>query len=75
MRRVVATELVSLDSIIERPEEWAASYSDDEMNEANAAFLASNLADAINRNRLQPDKRHGRRLVCLGNVHTNQEAQ
>jgi hypothetical protein len=31
MRRVGAWELVSLDGVMERPEEWAFSYSDDEM--------------------------------------------
>src|SRR5688572_16341735 len=33
MRRVGAWELVSLDGVMERPEEWAFSYSDDEMGE------------------------------------------
>ena len=37
MRKVIAVELVSLDGVMERPEEWAFSYSDDEMEEANAA--------------------------------------
>ena len=40
MRKVVAVELVSLDGVMEKPEEWAFSYSDDEMNEANAAGMA-----------------------------------
>ena len=33
MRRVGAWELVSLDGVMERPEGWAFSYSDDEMGE------------------------------------------
>jgi hypothetical protein len=36
MRRVVAVELVSVDSIMESPEEWAFAYSNEEMEEANA---------------------------------------
>ena len=31
MRKVVALELVSLDGVIEAPEEWAFSYANDEM--------------------------------------------
>jgi dihydrofolate reductase len=45
VRRVVATELVSVDGVIESPEEWAFSYSNDEMEEANAAGMAA--ADAM----------------------------
>ena len=41
MRKVVAVELVSLDGIMESPEEWASSYSNDEMEEANASGMAS----------------------------------
>jgi dihydrofolate reductase len=37
MRKVVAVELVSLDGVMELPEEWAFSYSIDEMEEANAS--------------------------------------
>jgi len=37
MRKVVAVELVSVDGVFEAPEEWAFSYSNDEMNEANAS--------------------------------------
>ena len=40
MRKVVALELVSLDGVIEAPEEWAFSYSNDEMNEANASGMS-----------------------------------
>ena len=41
MRKVVASELVSLDGVMEKPEEWSFSYSNDEMEEANAAGMAS----------------------------------
>ena len=37
MRKVVAVELVSLDGVMASPEEWAFSYANDEMEEANAA--------------------------------------
>ncbi len=33
MRRVGAWELVSVDGVMEIPEEWAFSYADDEMGE------------------------------------------
>ena len=36
MRRVVAVELLSVDGVMESPEEWAFSYSNEEMEEANA---------------------------------------
>jgi dihydrofolate reductase len=39
MRKVVALELVSLDGVMEKPEEWSFSYSNDEMAEANAAGM------------------------------------
>jgi hypothetical protein len=41
MRKVVAVELVSLDGVMESPEEWAFSYSNDEMEEANASGMAA----------------------------------
>src|SRR5215218_331989 len=44
MRRVVALELVSVDGVMESPEEWAFPYTDDEMNEANAAGMAASDA-------------------------------
>jgi hypothetical protein len=31
MRKLVATELVSLDGVMQSPEEWTYSYSNDEM--------------------------------------------
>jgi dihydrofolate reductase len=44
MRRVVAVELLSLDGVMESPEEWAFSYSNDEMEEANASGMAASDA-------------------------------
>ncbi|HSK84641.1 MAG TPA: dihydrofolate reductase family protein [Rubrobacter sp.] len=44
MRKVVAVELVSLDGVMEAPEEWAFSYANDEMEEANAAGMAASDA-------------------------------
>ena len=40
MRRVGAWELVSLDGIMERPENWAFSYSNEEMGKASASGMA-----------------------------------
>ncbi len=37
MRKVIAVELVSVDGVMRSPEEWAFSYSNDEMEEANAS--------------------------------------
>ena len=37
MRRVGAWQLVSLDGIMERPENWAFSYSNEEMGKASAS--------------------------------------
>jgi dihydrofolate reductase len=44
MRKVVVVELVSLDGVMESPEEWAFSYSNDEMEEANASGMAASDA-------------------------------
>jgi dihydrofolate reductase len=44
MRKVLAVELVSLDGVMESPEEWAFSYSSDEMEEANATGMAASDA-------------------------------
>jgi hypothetical protein len=41
MRKVVASELVSLDGVMEKPEQWAFAYSNDEMEEANASGMAA----------------------------------
>jgi dihydrofolate reductase len=49
MRKVVAVELVSLDGVIEAPEEWAFSYSNDEMEEVNAAGMAASDALLLGR--------------------------
>jgi dihydrofolate reductase len=49
VRRVVAVELVSLDGVIESPEEWAFPYSNDEMEEANAAGMAASDAMLLGR--------------------------
>lgn len=49
MRKLVAVELVSVDGVMEKPEEWAFSYADDEMNEANAAEMAASDALLLGR--------------------------
>jgi dihydrofolate reductase len=49
MRKVVAFELVSVDGVMETPEEWAFSYSNDEMNEANASGMAASDALLLGR--------------------------
>jgi dihydrofolate reductase len=49
MRRVGALELVSLDGALERPEEWAFSYSDDEMGEASASGMSASDALLLGR--------------------------
>jgi len=49
MRRVGTWELVSLDGVMERPEEWAFSYSDDEMREASASGMAASDALLLGR--------------------------
>ncbi len=49
MRRVIAVELVSLDGVVEAPAEWAFSYSNDEMEEANASGMAASDALLLGR--------------------------
>jgi dihydrofolate reductase len=49
VRKVVAVELVSVDGVIESPEEWAFSYSNDEMEEANASGMAASDALLLGR--------------------------
>ena len=44
MRKLVAVEMESLDGVMESPEEWAFPYANDEMEEANAAGMASSDA-------------------------------
>jgi hypothetical protein len=41
VRKVVALELVSVDGVMESPEEWAFSYTNEEMEEVNAGGLAA----------------------------------
>jgi len=38
---VVAVELVSVDAVLVKKEEWAFSYSNEKMEEANAAGLSA----------------------------------
>src|SRR5215210_8546412 len=45
MRKVVATELLSLDGVMESPERWAFQFHNDEVAEANASGMAA--ADAM----------------------------
>jgi dihydrofolate reductase len=49
MRKVIAVEFVSLDGVMESPEEWAFSYSNDEMEEANASGMAASDAMLLGR--------------------------
>jgi dihydrofolate reductase len=49
MRKIIALELVSVDGVIQSPEEWAFSYSNDEMNEANASGMAATDALLLGR--------------------------
>ena len=49
MRKVIAVEFLSLDGVMESPEEWAFSYSNDEMEEANAAGMAASDALLLGR--------------------------
>jgi dihydrofolate reductase len=49
VRKVVAVEMVSLDGVMEAPERWAFSYSNDEIEEANAAGMASSDALLLGR--------------------------
>ena len=44
MRKVIASELVSLDGVMEAPERWHLPYSNDEMAEANASGMAASDA-------------------------------
>ena len=49
MRRVIAVEFVSLDGVMESPEEWAFSYSNDEMEAVNASGMAASDAMLMGR--------------------------
>jgi dihydrofolate reductase len=49
VRKLAAVELVSLDGVMESPEEWAFSYSNDEMEAANANGMAASDAMLLGR--------------------------
>jgi dihydrofolate reductase len=49
VRKLVAVELVSLDGVMEAPEEWAFAYSNEEMEEANASGMAASDAMLLGR--------------------------
>jgi len=49
VRKVVAVELVSLDGVMETPEEWAFAYSNDEMEQANVSGMAASDALLLGR--------------------------
>jgi dihydrofolate reductase len=49
MRKVVAVELLSLDGVMESPEEWASSYSNEEMEAANAKGMVASDALLLGR--------------------------
>jgi dihydrofolate reductase len=49
MRKVIVVEFVSLDGVMESPEERAFAYSDDEMEEANASGMAASDALLLGR--------------------------
>jgi dihydrofolate reductase len=49
LRKVIAVEFVSLDGVMESPEDWAFSYSNEEMEEANASGMAASDALLLGR--------------------------
>jgi len=49
LRRLVAVELMSLDGVVGSPDGWAFSYSDAEMEAANAAGMAASDALLLGR--------------------------
>jgi dihydrofolate reductase len=49
MRRVCAWELVSVDGVMEKPEEWAFPYSDAEMGETSASGMVASDALLLGR--------------------------
>ena len=49
MRKVVAVEFVSVDGVMESPEEWAHSYTNDEMEVENASGMAASDALLLGR--------------------------
>ena len=44
MRKLVALELVSVDGVMEKPEEWALHYSNEEIEQENASGMAASDA-------------------------------
>jgi dihydrofolate reductase len=53
VRKVIAVELVSLDGVVEAPEEWAFAYSNEEMEAANAEGMAASDAMLLGRTTYQ----------------------
>src|SRR5215212_3658615 len=49
MRKVVASEIVSLDGVVESPEKWHFPYFDDQMEEATRAAMAASDAMLLGR--------------------------
>lgn len=49
MRKLVATELMSMDGVVESPDQWAFSYTDEEMQAEDAAGMASSDALLLGR--------------------------
>ena len=49
VRKVVAVEFVSVDGVMESPEEWAHSYTNDEMEVENASGMAASDALLLGR--------------------------
>ncbi len=49
LRKVVAVELLSVDGVMESPEEWAFPYSNEEMEEANASGMSASDALLLGR--------------------------
>jgi dihydrofolate reductase len=49
MRKVVATELVALDGVMESPEKWSFQFHNDEMAEADEAGMAASDALLLGR--------------------------
>lgn len=49
MRKLVATELMSMDGVIESPDAWAFSYTDDEMQAEDEAGMAASDALLLGR--------------------------
>jgi hypothetical protein len=49
MRKVIASEIVSLDGVVESPEKWHFPYFNDEMGEAIGAAMAASDAMLLGR--------------------------